>query len=304
MGDDAAALRPPARRVAILTTDALVEGIHFVRDSPPEAIGRAAAGVSLSDAASKGATPAGLLLDILVPPGTPESWLRSVVLGSERAARGFGAHVVGGDTKPSATRTVVSTLVAWGDPRHLAPRTGARPGDRLVVTGRVGRGGLAWRRYRSRPNGSRRTAVLRQMLEVHPRVREGRYLSRFAHAMLDTSDGLADAARLMSEASRVRLLIEEERIPWARGLTDRSGSSARRIDGFFGGDYELLAAVPRRWLSRALRTPGVGVAVIGRVVRGHDAWLVRPDGTRPMPPAGWQPFGRTPLNLDGSHRRA
>ncbi len=303
LGDDAAALRPPRGQVALVSTDALVEGSHFLRSSSPRAVGRAAAAVSLSDAASKGASPAGILLDIMVPPGTPEHWLRSVVLGAEAMAAEFGAHLVGGDTKASPVRAVVSTVIAWGDPRGLAPRSGARPGDLLVVTGRVGRGGLAWKRYRS---GARRIppAVLRSLLDIHPRVREGRYLARFAHAMLDTSDGLADAAWLLSESSGVRVLLEGERIPWARGLAKSTlrQDADRLATGFYGGDYELLAAISSRAWARARKTPGTRVTLVGRVVRGEGAFLVSSAGPRLLAPAGWQPFGSRPRRGRSSPR--
>lgn len=291
LGDDAAALRPPKGQVAILSTDALVEGFHFVRRSPPRAIGRAATAVSLSDAASKGARPVGILLDILIPSSTPQSWLQEVVLGAEAEAAQFGAHVVGGDTKPSPVRTVVGTVVAWGDPKKTPARSGARPGDQLVVTGTVGRGGAAWAQYRSEP---RAATSLRELLDVRPRVREGLYLAKLAHAMLDTSDGLADAARLMSEASGVRLEIDEGSIPWFRGRASdaREAANIPRATAFFGGDYELLAAIPARSVARLRRVPGAGATVIGKVRRGAGAFLIGPNGTIPLPPAGWQPFDR------------
>lgn len=291
LGDDATALRPPSGRVVVLSTDALVEGFHFLRGSPPAGIGRAATAVSLSDAASKGARPVGILLDLLVPAGTPEGWLRSVVRGAEAEAARVGAHVVGGDTKPSPVRSVVSTVIAWGDPRHLPPRSGARAGDWLVVTGTVGRGGLAFEQLERSPLHPSARA-LRAMLEVHPRVREGAYLARFATAMIDTSDGLADACHLLSEASGTEVRLEEERIPWAKGLTRptmRRGRSRNEV-GFFGGDYELLATVPPRSWPRVRNTPGAKVTRIGRVVRGRGAILVSAEGERALPHAGWQPF--------------
>jgi thiamine-monophosphate kinase len=141
LGDDAAALRPPPGRVAVVSTDTLVEGTHFLPGSPPERIGAASAGVSLSDLAAKGARPDAILLALVLPVGTHRSWAEAVVRGAERFGARFDAHVVGGDTKPGPVRTVVSTVVGWGDPAHLAPRSGARPGDLLVTTGEVGRGG-------------------------------------------------------------------------------------------------------------------------------------------------------------------
>ncbi len=298
LGDDAAAVRVPAGSVAVVTTDSLVEGTHFLRDSPPEAIGRAAAAVSASDAAAKGAAPAALLLALLVPPGTPRAWAEGVTRGAERAARAVGAELVGGDTKPAPMRAVVSSLLAWAPPHRLAPRTRARPGDVLVTTGTVGRGGAAAYRLRHAPAGPRRLRALRAILDVRPRVPEGRRLAAHARAMLDTSDGIADAARLLAAASRVAVVVERAALPVdpaLRRLPPAEGEAAL----VYGGDYELLAALPPGAFpsaARAVRGVGGRLTRIGRIERGSGAWLEGPGpaGTsrRPMPPGGWRPFGR------------
>jgi thiamine-monophosphate kinase len=292
IGDDAAALRPPARHVAVISTDTLVDGTHFLARSPPERVGAAAAGVSLSDVAAKGATPDAILLALVLPVGTSEAWARSVLRGAERMGARYGAHVVGGDTKPGPVRAVVSTVLGWGDPAHLAPRSGARPGDLLAVTGEVGRGGLAAARLELR--GRRSPRALVEMLDVRPRVREGIALAPFAHALIDTSDGVADSARLVAQASRVRLVVDETRLPLARGTSTLARTRARRRSlAFFGGDYELFAALaPRDWsrAERAVRGVGGRLTRIGRAERGSGAWLDTSEGRIAMPPAGWQPF--------------
>lgn len=303
VGDDAAALRVPPKRVAVLSTDALVEGTHFLPDSPPARIGAAAANVSLSDLAAKGAEPAALLLDLIVPPGTPRRWAQEVVRGADRAGRRGGAPLVGGDTKPGATRAVVSTVLGWGRPGHLAPRQGARPGDLLVTTGTVGRGGLAAQRLgRAAPSAARRRTALVELLAVRPRVREGIALAPFAHAMLDTSDGLADASWILAGASRVAVTVNEDLLPWAAALrTEATTARRRRSLAFYGGDYELLAAVPPGALARAraaVREAGGRLTAIGRVGRGQGAHLEQAGRAVPMPAGGWRPFrkgsGRLP----------
>jgi len=294
LGDDAAALRPPRGRVAVLTTDALVEGTHFLRASPPSRIGSAAAGVNLSDLAAKGAVPAALLLAIVVPPGTPRAWAAAVTLAAERACARYGGRLVGGDTKPGPVRAVVGFALGWGRPGHLAPRTGARPGDALVTTGTVGRGG--WAAARLASSGRKTPRVLAELLDVRPRIAEGVALARSAHAMLDTSDGIAEAARLLSEASHVRLDVEESRLPLAPGLVRAATTGAdRRSLAFYGGDYELLAAIAPVDLGRAtlaVRRSGGRLTLVGQVSAGRGAWLVHDGRSTPMPPAGWQPFAR------------
>ncbi len=291
LGDDAAALRPPVGTVAVLTTDALVEGTHFLRDSPPDGIGYAAVAVSLSDLAAKGAVPAAVLLALILPPGTPCTWAAAVVRGAERASRRFGAGVVGGDTKPGPVRAVVGFGLGWGREGRLAPRSGASPGDLLAVTGTVGRGGWAaarWREGRARPR------ALAELLRVRPRIAEGRALVRWAHAMLDTSDGLAEAARLLASASRAKVVIDERSLPLPPGMARLARSvSARRTLTFYGGDYELLAAVAPADLepaARAVARVGGTLTRVGSVGRGRGAWLVRDGREQTMPAAGWQPF--------------
>ncbi len=291
LGDDAAALEVPRGARAVVSTDTLVEGRHFLRGSPPELVGRAAAAVGLSDVASKGARPAALLLAVIVPPGTPESWARSLVVGAERLAARHGAHVVGGDTKAGATPTIVGTVVGWSDARRLVARSTARPNDLLVTTGTVGRGGAA--SIGLGLGAGRRRRAVNELLDVRPRVAEGVVLARYARAMLDTSDGLAEAATLLSEASRVRAEIDERRLPWDRRLAALPPERRRRL-AFYGGDYELLAAVPPGRLAaarRALAPTRTALTVIGSVRPGRGAFLTTPAGTVPMPPGGWQPFG-------------
>jgi thiamine-monophosphate kinase len=296
LGDDAAALRPPPGRVAVVSTDTLVEGTHFLSTSPPERVGAAAAGVSLSDIAAKGATPDAILLALVLPVGTPQEWAEAVVRGAERLGSRFGAHVVGGDTKPGPVRAVVSTVLGWGRPAYLAPRSGARPGDLLGTTGEVGRGGLAAARLAT--GGPQAQRALADLLDVRPRVREGIALSPYAHALIDTSDGIADAARLVARASRGCLVVEEDRLPVVRAARTvaRSPEGLRAIV-FFGGDYELLAAIPRKaWVraQRAVDRSGGRLTLVGRVERGTGAWLETGGARIPMPDAGWQPFGKDP----------
>jgi thiamine-monophosphate kinase len=291
LGDDAAALRPGRHDVAVVSTDTLVEGDHFVAASDAGRIGEAAAAVSLSDIAAKGARPVGILLNLVLPPRTERRWAEAVVLGAERMGARFGAHVVGGDTKEGPVRAVASTVVGFGRVAALAPRTSARAGDLLVTTGVVGAGGLAARRFERRHD--RRS--LNDLLWVRPRVREGRQLGPLADAMLDTSDGIADSAILLARASRVRVVVEEGALPYAPGLVRATGSEEdRRAVAFYGGDYELLAALPsRRWAraERQVRRVGGRLTRVGRVERGRGAWLEVDGRTRPMPPAGWQHFG-------------
>jgi thiamine-monophosphate kinase len=291
VGDDTAALPIGSGRVALLTSDALVEGYHFLRGAPPRSLGAAAASVNLSDVAAKGGRPVAFLLDLLLPPGTPESWARSVVDGAERQLARYGAHLVGGDTKPSPRIAIVGTLIGIARRDLLAPRTAARVGDRLVTTGTVGRGGLALLRWKRDPTSAAARAGL---LRIRPRVREGAELARWAHAMMDTSDGVADSARLLASASRLRVVVEEGRLPIDPGLSRAvEAPGRRRRSAFVGGDYELLAALPAEKVPAAraaLRRLGCPLTDIGRVEPGRGAWIETSGHCDPMPEGGWRPF--------------
>lgn len=279
IGDDAAALPVAKNRAVLLSSDALIENVHFRRSTPASVIGEAATAVNLSDIAAKGGRPAAMLIDLLAPPGTPTSWARSILLGAERMAARFDCHVVGGDTKPSATRTVVGVSVGWVGHEPIPARSGARAGDVVVTTGFVGFGGA----HRSDVTGS---------LRVVPRIPEGRILGPVVHAMTDTSDGVADASHLVADASRRKIILVAERIPLHPGLRGRSLTQRLRA-AFYGGDYELFATLePGRVPSirSALRRRGCPLTVIGRVEVGRGAWLERNGREQPLPLAGWRHF--------------
>ncbi|HTT26159.1 MAG TPA: thiamine-phosphate kinase [Thermoplasmata archaeon] len=296
MGDDVAALRLGAVTL-LLTTDALCEGTHFEARSPPRAIGEAAISASLSDLASKGGTPRAALLDLLIPPSTPIRWAQEVVAGAESAARRFDFHVVGGDTKRTPSRSVVGTVLGTAPSGPLPGRDGARPGDVLVATGVVGHGGALGRGLLERRRPTARE--LARLLEIRPRLAEGRALRPFARAMLDTSDGLADAARRLARASGVRVVVDVDSLRVDPELADVAPPARRWQLALFGGDYELLASVAARDARAAVREverAGGRARVIGRVVRGRGARLRDGGRLRPMPPAGWDPFGPLSMN--------
>ena len=235
----------------VLTQDALVEGVHFRLDWLSwRELGWRAAAVNLSDLAASGATPEGLLVTLAAP---GETEVADVIELYEGIAE-TGVPVVGGDT--TAAPCVVISVTAAGRSGRVPGRTGARPGDRLVVTGPLGAAGAAFRR-----EGYARPPL---------RLAEGQRLAASATAMLDLSDGLAvDAARL-ARRSGVRVVIDVDRVALAPGATV--------ADLGFGEDYELLAAVPE----------DVGLPVIGRIEAGEGVSLLAHGAPVELP--GWEHF--------------
>src|SRR5438067_3795152 len=200
----------------VVTQDALVEGVHFRLDWIAwRELGWRAAAVNLSDLAASGADAVGLIVTLAAP---GDANVEDIVELYEGIAE-TGVPVLGGDT--SSSERLVLSVTAVGRAARVPGRAGARPGDVLVVTGRLGAAGAAFRRK----------------VYARPPVRldEGRRLAETAHALLDISDGIAVDAGHIARRSGVRCVIDLERIPLADGAT---------VDDLgFGEDYELLAAL-------------------------------------------------------------
>ena len=291
--DDCVALPGRKGRAWLLTTDSVVEGSHFPPGTPGGWVGRFAAEVNLSDLAAKGGEPRGFLCAIQLPSRTPARWAQAVVEGIQAEGRKVGAVLLGGDTKSSRCPTVTLTAVGEGDPRHLLPRNGGRPGDLLVTTGRVGTGGARFLRWKA--TGGKVGPELRRLLTVRARLREGRALARYARAALDTSDGFLWSARLLAEASGLSATVDLRNLPLdpdcRRGA--RAGLWAWERAAFLGGDYELLAALPESRFAEArdaIRRVRGDLHVVGRLSRDGGHRLVTDRGVRPLPATGWDAF--------------
>jgi thiamine-monophosphate kinase len=260
-GDDAAVV--VAGRRTCLTTDALVEGVHFRRAwITPAALGRRAFAVNASDLAAMGARPRFALLAVEVSPACPVADLDALVDGFAVAARRAGARLVGGNL--TARRGLAVTVTLVGDaPGPIVGRTGARPGDALYLTGTVGGAGLAVRRLRAGGRG--------RLPELPSRVRAGGLLARVAHAMIDVSDGVVQDLGHLCRASRVGAELELASLPMAPGCRRALGRRAARFAATAGEDYELLLAVPadrEGALARLRPALGCRLTRIGRIVDG------------------------------------
>lgn len=270
-GDDAAVLERSRHRV-LLTTDALVEGVHFRRRwlSARELGGRAFA-VAASDVAAMGGRVRAVVLAIAAPSSWPVVDLRGVVRGVEGAARRAGGALVGGNL--TAAREVALTVTVLGDaPARPVLRTGARPGDRLFVTGRLGGAAFGLRllaHARSLRSGETARRCWRRPVA---RLQAGRALATagIASAMMDLSDGLLVDAGRLARVSGVRLAIDVSRLPLAPVLRGLAPGDARGLALRGGEDYELLFTVPPRHLARLRRLAlGCPVTCIGEVGSGR-----------------------------------
>jgi thiamine-monophosphate kinase len=306
LGDDAAVLEPTTGQ-QVLTTDLLVEHVHFERDSiSARDLGAKAITVNVSDIAAMGGSPRAALASIALPADVEAPWVIELYGGMHDACFEHGVSLVGGDTNRGELLIVSVAVVGAVAPGRAVTRSGARPGDAIVVTGSLGAAaaGLALSRTvaattadaLSHPWGRE---VLDALARPVARVGEGQTLARCgATAMMDLSDGLARDLSRLCLASGVGARVELAAIPVSPAL--RAGAPSLGLDPMelaIGGgeDYELLATLPPADVGVArdeLRDRfGVPLTVIGAVVEGSGLTGVADDGREaPMPPSGWDHF--------------
>ena len=306
VGDDAAVV-DPRPHPAVLTTDMLVEGVHFeVGVTSPHDLGHKAVTVNVSDIAAMGGSPRFGLACVAVSSKIEASWVMQLYGGMRQAANDYGMTIVGGDTSRSDQTVLSVTVVGEVGAGRAVTRSGARTGDTLVVTGALG--GSAGGLWVARAQHTRQSEALssewgRALVALHERpvarVGEGQTLAAAgATAMIDLSDGLAlDLARLC-EASGCGARVRLEDIPLAEGLEElRTLMEPEPLDlALHGGeDYELLAALPKDAVEPArehLRDRfGTKLTEIGEITTGAEVIAVGDDGSEdPLEPKGWDHF--------------
>jgi len=252
-GDDAAVLAPVRNERLVVTTDAVVEGVHFSRAfSTPADIGHKALAVNLSDLAAMGATPRWALLSLILPGSWPVADVEEMVDGLAALANQHGVAVVGGNiTRTDGSLVVDVTAGGEAAPRKWLTRSGAKAGHEIYVSGSIGGAAAGLEMLNTRSDrGSHigdEDCVARHR-RPEPRVRLGIAMARAkaARAAMDLSDGLADALKQVASASGVGLRVDAEKLPIDAGARD--WWSSRGIDPVIaavrgGDDYELLFSV-------------------------------------------------------------
>lgn len=275
-GDDAAVVRAGGRPL-VLTTDALVEGVHFrAAWLSTTALGRRAFAASASDLAAMGAVPRWALVALEAPGRMGAAALDGLLAGFTAAARAAGAHVIGGNLVRGPHLAITTTLVGEA-PGRVVTRAGARPGDLLYVTGTLGAAGLAVRRL---------AAGRRVHLPAAPsRLRAGIALAPIAHAMIDVSDGLLQDLGHLCRASGVGAEVALSRLPVAAACRRALGGGAAAFAAAAGEDYELLVALPAaraRRLGRLRGRSGCRLTCVGRVTAGRAEVRVLDPRGRPL----------------------
>ncbi len=302
-------MEPARGTLDVVTTDTLVEGIHFDQSFVSAAdIGHRTLAVNLSDLAAMGAAPRVAVLALVLPGAMTVVDLDAVIEGLLGLAARHRIALVGGNvTRTRGPLVLGLTAIGAVRRRRVVTRDGGRPGDELWVTGTVGAAAAGLDALRRMPavdpaSEPHLDDCIERYRRPEPRVRIGALLgrNRVARAGIDLSDGLADGLRQLTRASGVGAVVDAATIPvhpGARRWFVRDGSDPVEAALRGGDDYELLIAVPRR-NRRGLRTlarlfQGVPVTRIGELTKTPDLVLRTPDGDRALPP-GYEHFRQAP----------
>jgi thiamine-monophosphate kinase len=285
IGDDAAGIDIAGERGPLLvTTDALIEGVHFNFEwTGAKALGAKALAVNLSDLAAMAARPVGAFLALSVPPQTPVRMLEDFFMGLRAEGRRHGCPLAGGDMTRAPQWAITVTVL--GLPlveKKVALRSAARPGMDLYVTGAPGESGAGLAALRA---GVKAEKLIKRHLTPTPRLNEAAVLAKACPelAMLDVSDGIWNDAGQMAEASRVRIELERGRVgklvsPALKRLGERLEKDPLEWVLFGGEDYELLFATRREEeeLRDEFKKAGLATKVtkIGRIAKGQGVSLM------------------------------
>lgn len=280
IGDDCAVIPKEKGRVTLITTDALVEGIHFLKDkTPPEALGYKTVAVNLSDIAAMGGKPLYCFLTFSLPKETEKKWLESYLKGFKEALDTFGVTLLGGDTVGSKTGLFISlTLLGEADKKKIKYRSQAKSGDILVVTGPLGDSAAG---FRILTENIEQDFLLAPLVDKHnlprPHLEEGAFLANLSsvHAMMDLSDGVVQDLKRLAKASGLSAKLDIDKVPISLELTLASislGWDTPTLALSGGEDYCLMAAIDKEKFSsvseafqKKFKRP---LTVIGSLSRG------------------------------------
>ncbi|MCB1776060.1 MAG: thiamine-phosphate kinase [Candidatus Competibacteraceae bacterium] len=246
IGDDCALLMPPGGQQLAVTMDTLIADVHFFAAADPEGIGHKALAVNLSDLAAMGATPAWATLALILPQ-VDEKWLDAFCRGLFALADRHGVQLIGGDTTHGPATVITLQAHGFAPPGQALRRDGARPGDRIYVTGTPGDAGLALAAAFGKATVANPYAdyVLLRLERPEPRMTQGLTLRGIANAVIDVSDGLVQDLGHILERSRVGARLEVDQLPLSPALLaslDRQTAITTALAG--GDDYELCFTVP------------------------------------------------------------
>jgi thiamine-monophosphate kinase len=278
LGDDTAHLAPPTGHEIVVTTDALVCGVHFLAHHPPDLIARKALRVNVSDLAAAGSRPWTYQLALALSGDIDDAWLTAFCDGLALDQREYGINLTGGDTVSTpGPLTIAITALGLVPSGHSLHRAGAKAGDGVFVSGTIGDGALGLRASKGELEGAGGkdvAALAARYLLPQPRAVLGPRLRGIASACMDVSDGMVGDLGHICSRSAVRAVIDVERVPLsepARRAIERDASLLElAITG--GDDYELLFTAPaerRDAIAELAKEIGVPITEIGRIEAGE-----------------------------------
>lgn len=289
--DDAAILTPAEGSEVVVTVDAIVAGVHFFADDPPEEVARKALRVNLSDLAAKGAEPAGFLLTLALPHATTDEWLAGLARGLQGDVQHYNCPLLGGDTVRTPGPATISITAFGMLPRgSMVLRSGAKPGDAVLVTGTIGDAALGLRLRRD-PDAAARWALdstMRDYLRARYLVPEppnavAVAVRTHASSAMDVSDGLAGDLAKLCRVSGVAAEIEVASVQLSPAARKALAAEPALIETILtgGDDYEIVCtAAPDKVAAfqAACSAVGVTLTAVGRVTAGEGTRFVMPDG--------------------------
>jgi thiamine-monophosphate kinase len=301
--DDAAILKASPDDL-VVTTDAVVEGVHFLPDDPPDTIARKALRVNLSDLAAKGAIPAGFVMTLALQVPS-DAWLAPFARGLGEDAALFGCALLGGDTVSTPGPLMIS-ITAFGrvPAGKMVHRSGAKPGDRVVITGSIGDAALGLDILRGGPAAAALAddaAAKRLLVERYripqPRSALAKAVRDHAAAAMDVSDGLAGDLAKLCDASGVSAVVDARSVPLSAVTAALLARGIIGIEAIVSGgdDYEILCVIPENRFeafAQAARLAGVSVTSIGAVVAGASVprFIDGHGGEIALPRLSWSHF--------------
>ena len=288
LSDDAAVMQLPAGYELVITTDTLIEGVHFLTDDEPGTIAAKLLRVNLSDLAAMGARPIGYTLNIALPSAVGDKWLEAFAAGLARDQMEFSVTLVGGDSV-TTSGPIALTMTAFGNviSGEALRRSGAVIGDVVYVSGTVGDGaiGLAVATGGLDSLSAGDKYYLRQRyMRPEPRVALGQKLTEVAHSAVDLSDGFVADLSHIAECSDVLIEIEVEKIPLSDAVRTALSEGVASMDCILtgGDDYELAVSVPdsaKSTMYSLSKSLNLQLTEIGRVCQGLGVCILDKSGT-------------------------
>ncbi len=304
IGDDGAIVSVPSGYKLVVTTDVLVDGVHFSdRTTTAQDVGWRAVAANLSDLAAMGATPLGITVGLSLPPTLPVVWLEQLYQGMQACLLRYGTGIVGGDLTRSSVATVAITAFGAVKSDRIIARSGARVGDAIVATGyhgdsagglqlllnpQLGAGMEDFQHHRDKLVSAHQRPQPR--LDVLPRLAQS-----ISIAGMDSSDGLADAIVQICTASHVGAIVKRSTLPISPALASIFPDTALSLALYGGEDFELVLCLPLPLALALVGSLGGSAAIVGNIVSSPEILLIDDIAGSPVMPldkdrSGFQHF--------------